>query len=53
MIEYELMTKFEKVQDYFRNNYWTLAMVADAVNAGWITAEEFETITGKNYAEQT
>lgn len=41
--------KFEMVQKYYKNNLWTLNRVHDAVGR-WITAEEFEEITGQIYA---
>lgn len=44
------MSKFEKVKRYYDNGYWSIAMVRNAVVKGWITAEEFKTITGEVYA---
>ena len=44
------MSKFDKVKRYFDRGLWSLAMVRNAVIKGWITAEEFKTITGEDYA---
>ena len=44
------MSKFDKVKKYFDRGLWSLKMVRDAVVKGWITAEEFKTITGEVYA---
>lgn len=41
--------KFEKVKRYYDNGRWPEYRVADAVVQGWITAEEFEEITGHPY----
>ena len=43
------MSKFNKVKNYFDRGLWSLAMVRNAVVKGWITAEEFKTITGEDY----
>lgn len=41
--------KFEKVKNYYDNGLWNLKMVKNAVVREWITAEEFEEITGEVY----
>lgn len=41
--------KFEKVREYFEKGLWVKAWVKNAVAKGWITAEEYETITGETY----
>jgi len=41
--------KYKKVKTYYDNGFWTVEMVANAVVKGWITAQEFEQITGKPY----
>ena len=41
--------KYEKVKGYYDNGYWSKKKVHDAVIKGWITAEEFEEITGEPY----
>lgn len=41
--------KFAKVKRYYGEGLWTKAMVANAVVKGWITAEEYEIITGEPY----
>lgn len=43
--------KFEKVKSYYDKGLWTTEMVANAVVKGWITAEEYEEITGEPYEE--
>lgn len=45
------MTKFEKVKYYYDNGLWDIHRVRNAVIKNWITAEEFEEITGESYAE--
>ena len=46
-----MKTKFEKVKDFYERGLWNISRVRDAVVKGWITAEEFETITGQPYEE--
>lgn len=41
--------KFYKVKDYYDRGLWSIERVQNAVVKGWITAEEFETITGQPY----
>lgn len=41
--------KFPKVKEYYDKGLWTIGRVHDAVTHGWITAEEFEIITGMPY----
>lgn len=41
--------KFKKVKKYYDNGAWNKEMVANAVIKGWITAEEYEIITGEVY----
>lgn len=41
--------KFEKVKRYYDDDLWNKAMVKNAVRKGWITAEEYQTITGEPY----
>ena len=43
--------KYEKVKRYFDDGLWSINRVADAVIKGWITAEEFEKITGNRHEE--
>lgn len=45
-----MSAKFEKVKRHFESGLWTERMVADAVKKSWITAEEYEVITGEKYA---
>lgn len=42
--------KFKKVKGYYDAGLWNKAMVANAVVKQWITAEEYEQITGEPYA---
>lgn len=44
------MSKYEKVKYYYNNGLWSIQRVRDAVVKGWITSEEFKTITGEVYA---
>ena len=41
--------KYEIVKNYFDSGLWNIARVKNAVVKGWITADEFETITGAFY----
>jgi hypothetical protein len=41
--------KYELVKEYYDNGLWNLTRVKNAVVKGWITAEEFEMITGQPY----
>lgn len=43
--------KFNKVKKYYDSGLWNKAMVRNAVVKGWITAEEYELITGESYDE--
>lgn len=42
--------KFALVKKYYDSGVWNAAMVANAVMKGWITAAEYEEITGEVYA---
>ena len=41
---------YNKVKDYYDKGLWTIEMVKNAVVKTWITADEFEVITGQIYA---
>lgn len=41
--------KFNKVKMYYDRGLWNKQMVANAVVKSWITAEEYEQITGQPY----
>lgn len=41
--------KYELVKEYYDNGLWNLTRVRNAVVKGWITAEEYEIITGQTY----
>ena len=43
--------KFNKVKNYYDKGLWNLQMVWNAVVKGWITAEEYELITGESIPE--
>lgn len=43
--------KYKKVKSYYDSGLWGISKVRDAVVHGWITAEEFEEITGQPYEE--
>jgi len=40
---------YEKVKKYYEKGSWSISSVRNAVVKGWITAEEFEEITGQPY----
>ena len=40
---------YQKVKDYYDDGRWTIERVRKAVGR-WITAEEYEEITGEAYA---
>lgn len=41
--------KFEKVKGFYDNGLWSKAKVRNAVVKDWITAAEYEEITGEAY----
>lgn len=41
--------KFELVKSYYDSGFWKKKAVKNAVVKGWITAEEYEEITGEIY----
>lgn len=43
---------YEKVRKYYKEGTWSIKKVHDAVGKGWITAEEFEMITGEPYVTE-
>jgi uncharacterized XkdX family phage protein len=42
--------KYNLVKKYYNSGLWNKEMVHNAVVKGWITAEEYELITGEVYA---
>ncbi len=44
-----MSSKFEKVKGYFDRGLWNIERVKNAVVKAWITAEEFQIITGVEY----
>ncbi|MCD7864050.1 MAG: XkdX family protein [Lachnospiraceae bacterium] len=46
-----MSAKYNKVKGYYDKDLWTISQVRNAVVKGWITAEEYEEITGETYAE--
>lgn len=45
------MSKYYKlVKKNYNSGFWSIDKVRDAVVKGWITAEEFQEITGEVYA---
>lgn len=42
---------FEKVKSYFDKGLWSIDRVRNAVRKGWITTEEYTTITGDCFEE--
>lgn len=47
------MSKYDKVKHYYDKGYWSINMVRNAVVKGWITPEQYETITGAEYEEES
>ena len=47
------MSKYEKVKYYYDLQLWDLQRVQNAVTKGWITADEYQEITGKEYEAET
>lgn len=43
--------KFDLVKKYYDDGLWSKAKVHNAVGKGWITAEEYQEITGEPYDE--
>lgn len=43
-------SKYETVKEFYESGRWKKANVRDAVERGWITAEEYEEIVGEPYA---
>ena len=43
--------KYELVKGYYDNGFWRKKAVKNAVAKGWITAEEYEEITGGPYED--
>lgn len=43
------MSKFNMIKIFYSRKLWNIVRVADAVKAGWITAEEFKKIVGTDY----
>lgn len=41
--------KFKTVKNFYDRGLWSIARVRNAVEKGWITAEEFNEITGEDY----
>ena len=44
-----MSAKYETVKKFYDLGLWDERKVRDAVAKGWITAEEFRSITGKEY----
>ena len=47
----EHSAKYELVKGYYEAGIWKKKAVRNAVTRGWITAAEYEEITGEVYAE--
>ena len=45
----EHSAKFEKVKEYYDSGLWNEFRVRNAVIKGWISEQEFEEITSKEY----
>ena len=46
-----MSTHYEQVKRYYDTGLWDITKVKNAVVKGWITADEFKTITGQDYTE--
>ena len=42
---------FKKVKGYYDSGLWNIERVRNAVIKGWITTEEYKTITGEVYGD--
>ena len=47
------MSKYEKVKHWYDTGKWDIDKVRDAVKMGWISEEEYQTITGEAYTART
>ena len=47
----EKSKKFGLVKRYFDEGFWSIKKVRNAVVKGWITAEEFQEITGEVFSD--
>jgi hypothetical protein len=43
---------YEKVKGYFDAGLWDMERARNAVEKEWITADEYEQITGKDYSAE-
>ena len=46
-----MSSKFEKVKGYYEAGLWDTRRVHDSVAHGWITADEYQEITGDAYVD--
>ena len=46
-----MSTKFETVKKWYRMGLWSADRVKNAVVKGWITSDEYKSITGEAYSE--
>lgn len=44
-----MSSKYNTVRLYYARGTWSVDKVRNAVEKGWITADEFTTITGEDY----
>lgn len=44
-----MSTRYNQVKRYYDKGLWTLPQVKKAVVAGWITEDEYKSITGETY----
>nr|DAI60686.1 MAG TPA: hypothetical protein [Caudoviricetes sp.] len=44
--------KYNLVRTYYKGGFWSKRQVENAVKKGWITASEYEEITGESYPVQ-
>lgn len=43
--------KYNLVRTYYKGGFWSKRQVENAVKKGWITASEYEEITGESYPQ--
>jgi len=48
----EHSAKFEQIKKWYDDGLWSKRAVKNAVKKGWITAEEYEEITGEQHSSQ-
>ena len=47
-----MFDNFRRVNQHYKNGYWSLRQVWEAVEDGWISEEEYKEITGMVYERE-